>query len=253
MNMLDILKERLPENLSIVSYKEKPSKFLVLFDYRGDRFNGEVPKTCTPGRESEVCDFSIQTAMTTMCLNKGDLEEVMKWKDYAKTAKKTGSVKGVSRGVYTGEELENRLLRYCEKEGITKDEAYCRGIELLLQQRGEDSVKHARKDETKTATEQRLLDELKAAEEENKTLVSCLESVSRYEKDQHEFELKVAKDIVERDKKAVANIILNMTFGKHYVSFCEIFGLKETGGCERNEHCTDCIFSWLQDYFALTF
>lgn len=136
MNMLDILKERLPENLSIVSYKEKPSKFIVLFDYRGDRFNGEVPKTCTPGRESEVCDFTIQTAMTTMCLNKGDLEEVVKWKDYAKTAKKMGRSKEVNCGVYTDEELEDRLLRYCEKEGVTKDEAYRRGIELLLQQEG---------------------------------------------------------------------------------------------------------------------
>ena len=74
--------------------------------------------------------------------------------------------------------------------------------------------------EIKTDTEQRLLDDLKTAERENETLRSCLESVSKYEKERHEFELKCAKDIIERDKKAVANVILNMTFGKHYVSFC---------------------------------
>lgn len=103
--------------------------------------------------------------------------------------------------------------------------------------------------EIKTDTEQRLLDELNAAENENEVLRSCLESVSRYEKERHEFELKCAKDIVGKNSKAVANIILNMTFGKHFVSFCEIFGLKEAGGCEANERCTDCIHSWLREYF----
>ena len=51
--------------------------------------------------------------------------------------------------------------------------------------------------EIKTETEDRLL-------KENEALRSCLESVSRYEKESHEFELKIAKDIVERDSKAVA-------------------------------------------------
>lgn len=103
--------------------------------------------------------------------------------------------------------------------------------------------------EIKTDTEQRLLDDLRAAESENDTLRSCLESVSRYEKEKHEFELKCAKDIVERDKKPVANTILNMRYGHAYVSFCEIFGLKEAGGCEENKRCIDCIHSWLRTYF----
>lgn len=103
--------------------------------------------------------------------------------------------------------------------------------------------------EIKTDTELRLLDDLKAAEKENDALHFSLESVSRYEKERHEFELKCAKDILERNKKAVANVVLNMTFGKHYVSFCEIFGLKEAGGCETNKRCTDCIHSWLQNHF----
>lgn len=103
--------------------------------------------------------------------------------------------------------------------------------------------------EIKTDTEQRLLDDLKAAEKENDILRSCLENVTRYEKERHEFELKCAKDIVSRDNKAVANVLLNMTFGKHYVSFCEIFGLKDAGGCEENKRCTDCIHSWLRAYF----
>ena len=51
--------------------------------------------------------------------------------------------------------------------------------------------------EIKTNTEQRLLDDLKAAEKENETLRYCLESVSRYEKERNEFELKCAKDIVD--------------------------------------------------------
>ena len=106
-----------------------------------------------------------------------------------------------------------------------------------------------KKIEIKTDTEQRLFDDLKAAENENEALRFCLESVSRYEKEQHEFELKCAKDIVARDNKAVANVILNMRFGHAYVSFCEIFGLKESGGCKENKRCTDCVDSWLRAYF----
>lgn len=93
-------------------------------------------------------------------------------------------------------------------------------------------------------------DKIKELEEENRILHNCLESVSAFEKEMHDNSLKVAKDIVKRDRKAIANIILNMGFGNRYnVSFCEIFELKNIGGCEQNKRCTDCIHEFLEKQF----
>lgn len=47
---------------------------------------------------------------------------------------KADNPKGIKYSVRTDEETENKLLQYCEAEGITKGEAYRRGIELLLKQ-----------------------------------------------------------------------------------------------------------------------
>ena len=80
---------------------------------------------------------------------------------------------------------------------------------------------------------------------ENEQLKKCLQSVGTFEKEMHDDSLRVAKDIVQRDRKAVANIILNMKFGNmSNVSFCEIFSLKP-GGCESHQRCTDCIHDFL--------
>ena len=90
---------------------------------------------------------------------------------------------------------------------------------------------------------------IKELEAENDALRLCLNSVSAFEKDMHDNSLKLAKEIVCRDSKAVANIILNMGFGnRNNVSFCEIFGLRENGGCEIYRSCTDCIHSYLCMY-----
>ena len=91
---------------------------------------------------------------------------------------------------------------------------------------------------------------IKKLKEENQALRDCLNSLATYQKKQHDAALKIAKDIVERDSKAVANIILNMDFGnERNVSFCEIFDLRERGGCNKNKRCTDCIHSFLKKYF----
>jgi hypothetical protein len=47
---------------------------------------------------------------------------------------KADKPKEIKYSIRTDEETENKLLRYCEAEGITKGEAYRRGIELLLKQ-----------------------------------------------------------------------------------------------------------------------
>lgn len=94
---------------------------------------------------------------------------------------------------------------------------------------------------------------------ENKSLLSANE----YFKDEAEsfwadlkkrqkFNLEIAQRIVKTDSKAVANIILNMYFGKmpsDSCSFCEFFSLRETGCCKEGLRCTDCIDNYLREYY----
>lgn len=88
MTMLDILRNRLPDGLTIIEAKEKPSKYIVKFAYKGEALSGqgELTKACTPGKENAICDTTIQVAMTGYMLDKGDLEGAKHWMDYAKRA-----------------------------------------------------------------------------------------------------------------------------------------------------------------------
>lgn len=68
-----------------------------------------------------------------------------------------------------------------------------------------------------------------------------------------ELNLEIAQKVVMIDSKAIANIILNMYFGKmpgDSVGFCEIFGLKEKGSCKDGERCTDCIDNFLRQHYS---
>ncbi|RKJ46550.1 hypothetical protein D7X98_04125 [bacterium 1XD8-76] len=67
------------------------------------------------------------------------------------------------------------------------------------------------------------------------------------------FNLEIAQKIVKTDSKAIANIILNMYFGKmpsDSCGFCEIFGLKGIGCCKENLRCTDCIDNFLRQHYS---
>lgn len=65
--------------------------------------------------------------------------------------------------------------------------------------------------------------------------------------------LEIAQKIVKIDSKAIANIILNMYFGKmpsDSCSFCEIFDLKGKGCCKEGLRCTDCIDNFLREHYT---
>lgn len=71
-------------------------------------------------------------------------------------------------------------------------------------------------------------------------------------KKNQKLHLEIAQRIVKTDSKAVANIILNMYFGKmpsDSCSFCEIFDLKGKGCCKEGRRCTDCIDDFLREYY----
>lgn len=95
-------------------------------------------------------------------------------------------------------------------------------------------------------------DRIKELEKENEILRSISQSVGAFEKEMYDNSLRVAKEIKRRDKKAAANIILNMGFGnRNNVSFCEIFELRENGGCEKHKYCTDCIDAFLKSLYLM--
>ena len=93
MTMLDILRNRLPDGLTITEAKEKPSKYIVKFAYNGEALSGqgELMKACTPGKENAICDTTIQVIMTGLMLDKGDVEGAKHWMDYAKRMSTTKS------------------------------------------------------------------------------------------------------------------------------------------------------------------
>lgn len=79
--MLDILKERLIEGLSIKSVKETNTKYSIRFEYEGDEAKAELSKSCAPGCQNDVADNCIITAMSTIYVNRGDYAKAKAWLD----------------------------------------------------------------------------------------------------------------------------------------------------------------------------
>lgn len=94
---------------------------------------------------------------------------------------------------------------------------------------------------------------IKELEKENEYYKHEAESFWAEECKRKQVHLELAQHIAERDSKAIANIILNMYFGKipsDSVSFCEIFNLRGNGRCKEGIKCTDCIDNFLREHYA---
>ena len=83
MEMLEILKGRLPEGLEIVKVKNRSgrSQTEILFRYDGVEFTSYLHKTCAPGCENEVCDNVICGVLMAVALKQGDMEKAKYWMD----------------------------------------------------------------------------------------------------------------------------------------------------------------------------
>ena len=81
MNMLEILKNRLPEGLEIKKVREKPSKYEIAFLNGGKEYNGALPKTCAPGCQDRVADHTICIIMCTAEMDKGNIRAAGAWLD----------------------------------------------------------------------------------------------------------------------------------------------------------------------------
>lgn len=81
--MLDILKERLPNGLEITRSKDRrnSSQVEIWFRYQGYVTRGELQKVCAPGYAEKNCDFTINNAMLSIALKKGDADMAEFWRD----------------------------------------------------------------------------------------------------------------------------------------------------------------------------
>ena len=86
MEMIDILKGRLPEGLEIVKIKNKRSNSQteILFKYKDTEGTGYLWKMCAPGHENNVCDATIFNVMAGISFKRGDLEATKYWLDKMK-------------------------------------------------------------------------------------------------------------------------------------------------------------------------
>lgn len=81
MEMVEILKGRLPDGLEIVKVKDRSnrSQAEIVFRYQGVEVNGWLPKMCTPGYEENVCDRTAYNAILSVALyHKKDIEMAQK-------------------------------------------------------------------------------------------------------------------------------------------------------------------------------
>lgn len=81
MNMLDVLKGRLIEGLTITKAKEKASEWELTLAYGGEEAKAWLRKTCAPGEQNKVADNVIISAMSSVALHNSDPDEAKKWLD----------------------------------------------------------------------------------------------------------------------------------------------------------------------------
>ena len=79
--MLDVLKERLIDGLSIKAVKETYSKYTISFEFEGETAKADLPKSCAPNCQDKIADNSIITAMSTIYFNRGDFVKAREWLD----------------------------------------------------------------------------------------------------------------------------------------------------------------------------
>lgn len=79
MDMLDIFKETLQNGMEITKFKESGNKYKITLSYKDMSGTCELNKLCTPGNEKSLCMQAIDTAMSSMYIDKGDLKEAQAW------------------------------------------------------------------------------------------------------------------------------------------------------------------------------
>ena len=86
--MINVLKSVLQEGMKIDKIKEMANEYRVTLKYNGMVGNCSVSKMCSPGNEKSLCMKSIDTAISGMYINAGNLAEAKAWLDGERWNKK---------------------------------------------------------------------------------------------------------------------------------------------------------------------
>lgn len=107
--MINVLKTVLQDGMEIEKIKELSNEYRVTLKYKGMTGSCSVSKMCSPGNEKSLCMKSIDTAISGMYINVGNLAEAKAWLDGERwNIEETNSF---SASEETKEVLENILER----------------------------------------------------------------------------------------------------------------------------------------------
>lgn len=81
MNMIDVFNNVLQEGMEIEKYKEMANEYKVTLKYKDMAGICHVSKMCSPGNEKILCMKAIDTAISSMYINNGNLQEAKAWLD----------------------------------------------------------------------------------------------------------------------------------------------------------------------------
>lgn len=109
MSMIEIFKDTLQEGMEITACKEYASKYKVTLSYKGMIGNCELGKTCAPKQEKSFCRKTIDTIVSGMYINAGNLEEAKAWLEGERW--NIEETKNTSISEETKEVLENIIER----------------------------------------------------------------------------------------------------------------------------------------------
>ena len=80
-SMIDIFKKELQDGMEIVKCKEMANVYKITLSYNGMTGTCELSKMCAPNAEKSLCRKSIDTAISGMYINAGNLTDAKLWLD----------------------------------------------------------------------------------------------------------------------------------------------------------------------------
>ena len=80
-SMIDIFKKELQDGMEIIKCKEMANVYKITLSYDGMTGTCELSKMCVPDAEKSLCRKSIDTAVSGMYINVGNLTEAKLWLD----------------------------------------------------------------------------------------------------------------------------------------------------------------------------
>lgn len=79
MSMIDIFKDTLQKGMVITNCKELSNRYKITLMYEGMEGTCELNKMCVPNSERALCRKAIDTAISGMYINIGNLLEAKAW------------------------------------------------------------------------------------------------------------------------------------------------------------------------------